>query len=115
MRSRGFPRADAGVNIQVLRSKGLDDADWSAYRLRHWLEKGAFDALSKKYLSRLILNIHSANPDEPGAGASVLESYAFKLAYAQEEDAEAEEGCTAELTATTSSSGKKGGKGQRKK
>lgn len=63
-----------GTSIMALRPKSAD-----ASELTTWLEMGAFDAIKRKYLDRLVLVIFEGDPNGPEA--SVLEEHSFTVSY----------------------------------
>jgi hypothetical protein len=60
------------MHVQVLRA----NSDPEAARLLEWMEKGAFDALQRRYLRRLKFAL-----SEDAAGTRLLEEYSFTFAY----------------------------------
>ena len=63
-----------GTSIMALRPKSADASD-----LTTWLEMGAFDAIKRKYLERLVLVIFEGDPN--GADATILEEHSFSVTY----------------------------------
>ncbi len=63
-----------GTSIMALRPKSAD-----ASELTTWLEMGAFDAIKRKYLERLVLVIFEGDPNGPDA--TVLEEHSFTVSY----------------------------------
>lgn len=60
------------MRVQVIRP----GSDPEAGRLLEWMEKGAFDALQRRYLRRLKFAL-----SEDAAGTRLLEEYSFTFAY----------------------------------
>ena len=72
-----------GLSLPLLRPaeiKGKEGYE-DALKLDEWLEKGAFEAFDKGYLSKVILNIHKENPKQKRE--SLLESYAISVDYTE--------------------------------
>ena len=69
------------MRVQVLRA----NSDPEAARLLEWMEKGAFDALQRRYLRRLKFSL-----SEDAAGTRLLEEYSFTFAYSTGGDVQLE-------------------------
>jgi hypothetical protein len=67
-----------GVSIMALRPKSADASD-----LATWIEIGA-DAITRKYLERLVLVIFEGDPNS--ADATILEEHSFSVTCPESDD-----------------------------
>ena len=84
-----------GTSIMALRPTSADASD-----LTTWLEMGAFDAIKRKYLERLVLVIFEGDPNEP----TILEEHSFSVTYPE---SDGNEGPQLELVSRDHSRGTK--------
>ncbi|KAF1984222.1 HORMA-domain-containing protein [Aulographum hederae CBS 113979] len=66
-------KTDRGFTLKVMLQRENHNAD----TFLEWLEKGAFDALKKKYLHAIQLTIF----EDPNAPTEVIETYTFTINY----------------------------------
>ncbi len=84
------PAEYCGLQLMVMRP-GKTGQSGAAQQLADFIEKGVFDALEKRYVERIIFNLHATDPTLPGDSNNVVETYSMAVDYDHDEIAREEE------------------------
>ncbi len=84
------PAEYCGLQLMVMRP-GKTGQCGAAQQLADFIEKGVFDALEKRYVERIIFNLHATDPTLPGDSNNVVETYSMAVDYDHDEIAREEE------------------------